>query len=453
MRPQGMTAFTIVWFGQVISLMGSAMSGFALTLWAWQTYQSATVMALVGFFNFAPTILFSPLAGALVDRWNRKLVMMLSDLATGLMSVIIFVLLAFGHLEIWQLYLTGVIAGSFQAFQWPAYSASSTLMVPKQQYARASGMMGLADMGSGILSPILAAALIGTIRLQGILLIDIATFIFAISVLLWIVVPQPKQTSDGQLAQGSLWKESLYGFQYIWARKPLLGLQLVFFGGNFLASVGFTLMAPMLLARTLNNAVTLGSVESVGAIGGVLGGLAITAWGGMQHKVHGVLLGWGFSAIFGLILLGSGSSPLGWAVFLGLGMFFHPIIDSSNQAIWQAKVAPDIQGKVFSVRRLIAQLSVPLSLLMAGPLADQVFEPALSSQQGSLSGVFSWLVGTGPGAGMALMLVIAGAFSVLIAACGYLIPAIRNVETLLPDHQAEVLTPAEGMLAAAPVIE
>ena len=153
-KPTGMRGFTIVWFGQLVSLLGSGMTQFALTIWAWQITGEATALALVGFFTFAPSILISPLAGALVDRWDRKQVMMLSDLAAGLSTIAVFLLYSTDSLEIWHLYVTGAFTGVFQSFQFPAYSAAISVMLDKEQYSRASGMISLAESASGILSPI-----------------------------------------------------------------------------------------------------------------------------------------------------------------------------------------------------------------------------------------------------------------------------------------------------------
>lgn len=439
-RPHGMAAFTLIWFGQLISLVGSAMSGFALTIYAWQiSNNSATALALVGFFSFAPQVLFSPVAGALVDRWNRKLVLILSDLAAGLMTILILILNAFGVLQIWHLIVTGFIAGTFQAFQFPAQSAAITLMIPKEHYTRASGMLSLIEWGSGIFAPVLAGALLGIIGLTGILLIDVVTFIFAIGTVLLVTIPQPKETEEGRSARGSLLQESLYGFKYIWTRKSLFYLQLIFFVGNFFAAFGFTVFAPMILSRTANNALILGSTNSAAALGGVVGGLLITAWGGPKKKIFGVLWGWLFSGLIGMVLVGVGQSLPIWLIGSFFGSFFGPIINSSNQAIWMSKVAPDIQGKVFSVRRLIAQISSPAAMLMAGPFADFVFEPSLKTPQGALSGIFSWLTGIGPGAGMALMMIFSGLMIVVFSVGGFLNPLVRDVETIMPDHKAEIL--------------
>jgi len=430
-----MAAFAVVWFGQLVSLTGTAMAQFALTIWAWQVSGQATALALVGFFNFAPTVIFSPIAGALVDRWNRKLVMMLSDMASGLVTIAVLILYALGRLEIGHLYVGGAITGTFQSFQFPAYSAAISVMIPKEHYARANGMLELAYSASGIGAPILAGALLPVIDLSGIFAIDIVALLIALGALLIVHVPQPPVSEEGRAGQGSLLRESIYGFEYIWQRPSLLGLQLVFLAGNLIGSVGWVLLAPMVLARTGDNSLALGTVESVLGIGGVVGGLVMSAWGGPRRRVHGVLLGHALIGLLGTTVIGLGRGVPVWAAGAFLMMFFIPIINGSNQAIWQSKVPPDVQGRVFSVRRLIAQISAPLAMVVAGPLADFVFEPAMMPG-GTLATSFGWLVGTGRGAGMSLLFVVTGLMSLAVGLVPYLIPPIWNVETLLPDHAA-----------------
>ena len=239
--------------------------------------------------------------------------------------------------------------------------------------------------------------------------------------------------------QGSLLQESAYGFRYIFQRPSLLGLQMVFFFINFLAMFGFAVMVPMILARTGNDEIALASVQSVGAIGGVAGGLLLSAWGGPRRKVNGILLGMVGVSIFSQSLMGVGQTVFVWATAAFMGQFIIPILNGSNQAIWQAKVAPDVQGRVFAVRRLIAQITAPLATALAGPLADNVFEPAMRTD-GVLAPLFGWLVGTGTGAGMALMFVITGLLGVIVGFGGYLFPAIRDAEDLLVDYEAVVQT-------------
>ena len=202
-RLTGMPAFIIVLVGQMISLLGSGLTGFALPIWVYQQTTSATALAMMGFFFVTPMLVFSPFAGAIVDRSNRKLMMMISDLAAGATTIVVLILYTTGTLQIWHLYITNAISGLFQAFQWPAYSAAITTMVSKEHYGRASGMMSLTEIGPGLLAPFLAAALLGVIGLKGILLIDILTFVVAVLALLLVVVPQPIRTEAGKQARAA----------------------------------------------------------------------------------------------------------------------------------------------------------------------------------------------------------------------------------------------------------
>ncbi|MGW8225305.1 MAG: MFS transporter [Anaerolineales bacterium] len=436
-RPAGMFAFTIVWVGQAVSLLGTSMSAFALTIWAYELTGKATALALTGFFHVTPLLIFSPIAGAIVDRSNRKLMMMVSDLGSGMATIGVLILFLTGQLQLWHLFVANAITGIFQTFQWPAYSAAITMIVPKKHYARAHAMNDLAGNTSGIFAPLLAGALLPIVGLGGILTIDIITFLVAIGALLLVVIPQPEVTDEGLESRGSIWKESAYGFRYIFKRPSLLGLQTIFLIGNFFATMGYTLLAPMILARTDSNALIFGSVETAGAIGGVIGGLAMSAWGGTKKKVHGVLSGWFISGLFGMTVMGIGQTLPVWAVGSFIGAATVPLINSSNQAIWQAKVAADLQGRVFATRRLIAWFVTPLATLVVGPLADLIFEPAMS-EPSFLSINFEWLVGYGPGAGMALIMVFSGLASACVGLAGYGVRVIRDAETILPDHKVVV---------------
>jgi MFS transporter, DHA3 family, macrolide efflux protein len=328
--------------------------------------------------------------------------------------------------------VAAALNGIGNTFQWPAYSAAISTMVPKEQYSRANGLMSLMEAGPGVLAPLLAGALLPLIGLVGLLSIDVITFFFAIGALLLVVVPQPKHTASGEEARGSLWHEAIYGFRYIFKRPSLLGLQMVFFFGNLFFGIAFTLLAPMVLARTDSNSVIFGLVQSAGAIGGVLGGIIMSTWSGFKRRVYGVLAGWMISAI-GLIFLGAGQALLIWLPAMFLTSLVSPLVNTSNQAIWQSKVAPDVQGRVFSARRLIAWFTNPISPIIAGSMADFVFEPAMSANT-TMAAIFGPLVGTGPGAGMGLIMVLCGFLGLLVPVIAYFIPAIRNAESILPDH-------------------
>lgn len=433
-RPAGLFGFTIVWLGQIVSVLASSMSQFALTIWMYERTQSATALGLMQVFFITPFLIISPFAGVMVDRHNRKIMMMVSDLGAGLATVAILILQAFGILQFWHLYFASVIYGLGNAFQWPAYSAAISTMIPKEQYGRANGMMSLIEAGPGVFAPLLAGALLPVVGLTGILFFDVATFLLAIGALFVVYIPQPPRTEEGKQSQGNVWKEAVYGFKYIFARPSLLGLQLIFFMGNLFSGIGFTLLAPMILARTQNNSLIFGSVQTAGAVGGVIGGILMSTWGGFKRQVHGVLGGWVITGLSFSILGLTGGLPV-WLTGILLTALVGPLVNSSNQAIWQAKVAPDLQGRVFSARRLIAWFTNPISPIIAGTLADFVLEPAMRAQSG-LSSTFGWMVGTGPGAGMGLIIFFCGLFAGLAGLAGYFVPAIRNAERLLPDHDA-----------------
>ena len=439
-RPAGMLGFTLVWLGQIVSVLATNMTAFALTIWVFQKTGSATALAWVQVFFITPLLVISPFAGVMVDRHNRKLMMMMSDLLAGLATIAILVLQAFGGLEVWHLYVAAIFQGLGNAFQWPAYSAAISTMVSKEQYGRANGMMSLIDMGPGVLAPMLAGALLPLIGLSGVLSIDVATFILAILVLVFIHIPQPPRSAEGAQGQGNILKEAVFGFRYIFARPSLLGLQLVFFFGNLFSGIAFTVIAPMILLRTGNNSVSLGLVQSAGAIGGVVGGVAMSAWGGFKRRVHGVLAGWAVSSFF-FALVGLGTWLPFWIGAMALSTIFVPLINGSNQAIWQSKVAPDVQGRVFSARTLIAWMTNPISPLIAGTLADYVLEPAMRTPS-ELSSLFGWLVPPGPGAGAGLLIVFGSLGGILAGLAGYFIRPIRHAEDILPDHDARVVESA-----------
>ena len=207
-----MVGFSIVWVGQIISLLGSSMTVFAMTIWAYEKTNAATALTMIGFFFVAPMLIASPFAGALVDRSNRKMMMMIPDIASGIASFIILILFTTGHLQIWHLFITSAFQGVFQSFQWPAYSAAISTMIPKEHYGRANGMLSLADTASNIFAPLLAASLIGIIGVPGILLIDLGTFIFAIGALLLVHIPQPRITEEGRQARGTYSKKPCSAF-------------------------------------------------------------------------------------------------------------------------------------------------------------------------------------------------------------------------------------------------
>jgi len=402
-----MRSFTILWLGQMLSLIGSAMTWFAFTIWAWEVTGKASALATISFFAFLPSVLFSPIAGAFVDRWNRKLVMLLSDLATAIGTLVIFMIYIFGYLQVRHIYLVSVLAGFFTAFQYPAYTAAVTTMLSKDDYARAEGMLGSGRALSGILAPVFAAAMLGRVGLSGIMLIDLTTFLFAFGSLLVIHIPQPKQSETGLQNNGTFWQDVAFGFRYINGKKSLRALTFLFMLAGIFLAIGATLMAPLVLVGTGNNESALATVQSTGAVGGIVGGVILSLWGGTKRRIHTVLLGGVGACLLGIVWLGLGQVVLVWAVGSFLFAFFEPFVEGGNISIWQTKVPADVQGRVFSARHLLVQVPYLIGILVAGYLADVLAIPAL-------------LIGSG----------IAGA---LVFILYYSVRDVRDVETLLPD--------------------
>jgi len=435
-----MRGFRVIWGGQFVSLLGTFMTRFALTIWAWQVTGEATALALTGLAFALPNILLYPVAGALVDRWNRKLVMMLSDIAAGIATLVIFLLFTTGNLQVWHLYVTGAFSGLFSSFQFPAYSAAVSTMVDKKDYTRTSAMLSLAQNTSGILSPVAAGVLLPAIGMNGILVFDLFSVAVAIAALTIVNIPQPEPKQAEE--RNSLLEDSLFGFKYIRERPGLLGLQLVFFTINFIGSLGFPLLAPMILSRTGDDSIILGTVQSAFGAGGIVGGLTLSAWGGPKKRVHGVLAGMATSCLLGYVAIGLGKDMYTWAMGAFLMMLFNPLINGSNQAIWQSKVPPEMQGRVFGTRAMIALISQPVAMAITGPLADKFLIPGMM-EGGVLAPYFGWLVGVGPGTGISLLWLFLGVIGFVAGMGGYLFKQVRNVESILPDHDENEI-PAES---------
>jgi len=434
-----MRTFFVIWFGQLVSTIGSGLTGFALGVWIYQDTGSTTLFAINMLAYAIPTLVMSPFAGALVDRYDRRRMMMLSDTGAGLSTLTIAILLFTNNLEIWHIFIATAVNATFTSFQWPAYSAVTSLLVPKEQLGRAGGLVQIGEAISNLFAPAIAGAMLVFVGLEGVIFVDFTTYLVAILTLAFVRVPKPAATAAGEASRGTLWQEAAFGWRYIVARSGLLGLLLVFAGFNLLNSFVGPLLAPMILDMT--TADIMGYMASFVGLGMLIGTLVMSAWGGPKKKVHGVL---GFLMLAGGFTILFGATPyLVVMALAGFGMMFaHPIINGSSQAIWQRKVDADLQGRVFSVRRMIAWSMIPIAYILAGTLNDNVFKPLLVEGGPLADTVIGQIFGVGPSRGTGLMFVIIGILSALVAASGYLSPHVRNVESELPD--AELKTDDTG---------
>jgi len=382
-----------------------------------------------------PALLVSPIAGALVDRHDRKKVMLLADSFAAAGTVAIAFLLWTGRLDLWVIYLAAGVQAMANAFQVPAYQSSIPLLVPPQHLVRANGLVQSAQATAQIAGPLLAGLLVTIISLPGVLMVDFATFLFAVAMLLLVTIPRPPSPAPAAegAAESSLLGEAGEGLRYVRQRPGLLGLLLIFAMTNFFFGILAVVITPLVLS--FGTPAQLGLQMAVGGAGLLAGGLLMAAWGGPRRKIDGVL---GALVAGGVFLVAHGLAPsfllvcvAGFAFFLTL-----PIAGAASDAIWQTKVPPALQGRCFAIQRVVSEAFLPLGFCVAGPLADRLFEPAMAAD-GPLAPTVGALIGAGPGRGLALIFIVGGLSFLLVGAAGYLFPRLRRVEAELADALPE----------------
>jgi MFS transporter, DHA3 family, macrolide efflux protein len=423
--------FSIIWFGQLVSTIGSYMTEFALILWAWNLTGSATALALVGFFSQLPRIPITLVAGIIVDRYNRKHLMMLGDAIAALSTVSIGLLYFTNSLQIWHLCLVAAVSGGFGQIQRLAYSTSIAMIVPKLHYTRANSMDSAVHYGSAIIAPALAGTLYPQIGLPGILAIDLVTFGVAIATLCVVHIPQPQPQSE--VAVETIIYKLTFGFRYVWRQPGLRALLIITALFWFTHDLGGAVYDPMILARTDGNATILGSIASAAGIGGVTGAIVLSAWGGPKRRVHGMLLGF-IGAGISKTIFGLGRSPFVWIPAQFCSSLNFPLLGSSETAIWMEKITPEIQGRVFAANMLVVQVVSAIAFLIAGPLADRVFEPAIQASS-YFADLFRPITGTESGAGIALLYLLTSIGLVLVGFGGYVSPHLQTVEQTSAENE------------------
>jgi MFS transporter, DHA3 family, macrolide efflux protein len=428
---RGMRTFFTIWFGQLVSLIGSQLTGFALGVWVYQQTRSVLLLALVQVANQAPYVLLSPIAGVFADRWNRRTAMIVSNFGAGLAVLAVGGLYLSHQLQIWMVIPINLWMASFNTLMWPSFTASVTLLVPKQHYGRANGFVPLGEALPQIAGPAMAGALYVAIQLGNMALIDCASYVFsALLMLLFVRIPNPPRTTEGEQARGSLWKEMRFGWDYITARKGLLALLLFFLLINFLSGVMNPLLVPLILDNW--DASTLGYISTLMGVGMLAGTLVMSAWGGGRRKIFPLL---GAATVMGLFLGAVGlRAYLPLLCICGVAvMFCNPFMNACSQAIWQSKVAPDVQGRVFAVRRTISWSSGLIAPLLAAPLADYIFRPSMAVG-GALAPILGPIFGYGASRGVGVLISLVGLLTTAVAITALLTPTIRRVELDLPDH-------------------
>jgi MFS family permease len=415
---------------QTISLIGSHMTSVAIGIRVSVDTGQAAPLLLVAFFNELPPMLFGSAAGVLIDRWERKRVMILADAGQALGSLLLMVSFLSGQFQLWHLYAVAFMQGVFAMFQGPAQDAVVTMLVPEARRDRANALRQMAFPLAGVIAPTLTGLLYPFVRIQGIILIDMATFLVAVVIVLLAHIPNPEPSAEGGAASGGFWHELRGGLQYVSERRALLWLILYFTAMNFLLNGPLGLTIPYIIRITGSESLT-GLILSAMNGGALAGAVAIALRRPQWPRVHIFLTGFLLTGVMFLIY-GISRQPFLLAGSLFILMIPLPLGWGLFTSLLQSKTPPDIQGRIFAFMGQLGFVASTSSFLLTGLLVDHVLEPAAEQ----------------PGAGISLVLVVTGVVILFITLVTIAVRSIRRVETELPDYEAPTI---EQPLAASTI--
>ncbi|MBD2385057.1 MFS transporter [Cylindrospermum sp. FACHB-282] len=403
--------FTLFWLGQSLSEIGNRLTGFGLGIWVYQNTHAVTELSLILFLTALPGILITPFVGVLVDRWNRKWTIIFSEIAATLITLTLAILLLQGHLQLWHTYVSAFFTSVCGSFQMTAKAAALPMMVPRNQMGRVNGLIQFSTAVGQLAAPILAGILIANVQLQGLLLIDLSTYLITLLTLLFIHIPQPETSVLSTRGMTAILNDIVYGWEKISSRfflLILLAFMTIYFVVNGMTSV---LINPLILSFC--SPTTFGIVMSIAGCGMVAGSVVMTIWGGGKKSISTLFI---FSALNGIGLVIAGIKPFIPTIALGifLSFFTVPIILSTNSTILQTSVQPNVQGRVLSLFYTVAGLGGAFGNLIASPLTDGFLEPMLSTD-GVLAGTVGRLIETGQGRGIGFLMILEGLIILVIS--------------------------------------
>lgn len=421
----GLRRFAVIWAGQLVSVIGSALTAFVLGVWVYLGTGSVTQFVLIQFCAVLPGILVAPYAGMVADRCDRRRVMLAADTGAGLTTVLLLVAVSGGALATWHVYAATAVTATLNSFHIIAYTALVPALVPKRHLGRVNGLMQLTQ-GVQIAAPLVAGALLALVGLRGVLLVDVLSMVFAVTTLLAARLPAEATTPPGR-KPGE--KSGIgAGLRWLATAPGLLALCVVFGVWNFLFAIAGGLVQPLILSFA--SPATLGVLMAAGGSGLFVGGLVMGAWGGPKRKVLGIYAGLGLGGVF-LVLHSLAPSPWLIAVVAPAFLFTLPLMNTACVTLLQIKVDPAVLGRVLAVVRVLSTAAMPIAYLLIGPITDGVAEP-LMAEGGALAGSVGAVIGTGDGRGIALVFLVVGALMLVLTAVAWSRPTLRAVDDL-PD--------------------
>lgn len=419
-----LSRFAVVALGQFLSMFGSSLSTLVLSIWVYQRTGSVTDFAIVNAVGMLPGILAGPLAGAVADRWNRRVVMLTSDAVAGAAMGLLAVLALVRGLEMWQVYLAVSVTSIAGAFQRPAYLAAVAQLVPKRYLGHASGISQLGVGAGTVFAPMLGASLIGVVGISGVIVIDVCSFAAGVATLLTVRIPDTLFRRRDE----SFSKEITGGWRYITRRPGLRAALRYFVIDHAFYTLGFAVITPMLLIE--QSPAVLGGALGAAGIGGLCGSLVMGLWGGTPRRAHGMIVSMAVASV-AMAMVGLASPPL-----IVTGMFLLAFGESLADGHWialvQTKVGLELQGRVLAIFMTLMMLTMPLGYLVVGPFAEHYVQPLLEAD-GALADTVGQVLGTGPGRGLALLVVVSGLLQLGWAARGWADRRLRHLEDGLPD--------------------
>lgn len=419
--------FIVFWASQTVSQLGSSMTGFALIIWAYKQTNSAMTVSLLTFFSYVPYVLVSLFAGSFVDRHKKKSIMLWSDSISFLCSLSIVILLITGKLEIVHIYMVNIITGFMNSFQSPASSVVIGTIVPEDKLSNASGMNSLSSSMLAVVTPMLASFISSFWGLEGVIIIDMLTFWFAFSVLLFYI-KIPENTED---ISGSIWdifKGCREGISFLLQNKGLWYLIISMAFMNFFSRLTYENILPaMLLARSGGNETVLGTVSGLLGVGGIAGGLYVSFFKIPKSPVKMIYFSAAFSFIAGDLLMGLGSNIWIWCIAGIAASVPIPFISAGQNVIIYQSLSKDMQGRVFAVRNAVQYASIPMGILTGGFLADYVFEPFMQNRH-PLALFLQGIVGSGSGSGMSIMFLCTGILGFITSILWYRNPELKKLK-------------------------
>ncbi|MBN2391254.1 MAG: MFS transporter [Anaerolineae bacterium] len=411
--------FFTIWSGQAVSLLGSSLAGFALVWWLASTSKSATVLAGATLMMILPQVVLGPLIGALVDRWNRRVVMMAVDGGIALLSLGLAGVFWAGQARFGHVYAVMLLRAVGQVIHLLAMQAATPLMVPDRHLARVAGMNQTLQGAMNIVAPPLGALLLSVVPVEAVLLLDMATALIAVLPLCWIHIPAPRVQTYPAAVEGeppcktSVWGEMREGLRFVWGWPGLLIILTLAAMLNFFGVPTLSFMPLLVTNHFQMGALELGWLQTAVGVGVLGGGLLLSTWGGGRSRVVTMLGALTVQGV-GVVLMGAAPANAFAVALIGnlLCGLSRPVIDGLMFAILQSLVPPEMLGRVFSLMMSACAAMAPLGLLIAGPVVDGV-------------GVQFWFV-------------LTGVVTLVASAVGFLIPAVRCLENRRVSQLMEV---------------